>query len=58
MGMINTGLDILDNFIKRKVEHIGQDEQDAREAIKGATKSVEDLMKKRDLRKIILSNLL
>jgi hypothetical protein len=57
MGMINTGLDIFGKFIKIKVEPIGQDEQDAREAIKRATKSVEDLMKKRDLRKIILSNL-
>jgi hypothetical protein len=58
MGMINTGLDIFGNFIKRKVEPIGQDEQDAREAIKAATKYVEDLMKKRDLQKIILSNIL
>jgi hypothetical protein len=40
MGMINTGLNILGNFIKREVEPIGQDEQDTREAIKGATKSV------------------
>jgi hypothetical protein len=58
MGMINTGLDVFGNFIKRQVEPIGQDEQDARKAIKGATTSVEDLMKKRDLQKIILSNLL
>jgi hypothetical protein len=58
MGMINTGLDIFGNFIKIEVEPIGQDEQDAREAIKEATKSVEDLMKKRYLRKIILSNIL
>jgi uncharacterized protein (UPF0216 family) len=55
MGMINTGLDIFGNFIKREVEPIGQDEQDAREAIKGGAKS---LMKKRDLQKLILSNLL
>jgi predicted DNA-binding protein (UPF0278 family) len=58
MGMINTGLDIFGNFIKREVEPIGQDEQDACEAIKEATKYVEDLMKKRDLQKVILSNIL
>jgi hypothetical protein len=46
MGMINTCLDIFGNFIKREVEPIGKDEQDAREAIKEATKYVEDLMKK------------
>jgi hypothetical protein len=55
--IINTGLDNIGNFIKREVEPIGQDGQDAREAIKGSTKSVEDLMKKRYLRKIILSNI-
>jgi hypothetical protein len=57
-GMINTGLDIFGNFIEREVEPIGQDEKDASEVIKGATKSVEDLTKKRDLRKTIPSNLL
>jgi hypothetical protein len=58
MGMINTGLAMFGNFIKREVEPIGKDEQDAREAIKEATKYVKDLMKKRDLQKIILSNIL
>jgi hypothetical protein len=59
VGMVNTGLESFGNFIiNREVEPIGKYEQDAREAIKEATKYVEDLMKKRDLRKIILSNLL
>jgi hypothetical protein len=46
MGMVNTGLDIFGNFIKRKVEPIGKDDQDAREAGKEAKKYVEGLMKK------------
>jgi hypothetical protein len=58
MGMVNKDLDIFGNFINREVEPIGQDDQDTREAVKEATKSVGDLMKKRDLRKIIVSNIL
>jgi hypothetical protein len=56
--MINTGLDTFGDFIKREVEPIGQDEHDARKSVKEATQSMEDLMKKRDLRKITVANIL
>jgi hypothetical protein len=47
VGMVNTGLDSFGNFIiRRDVEPIVKYEQDALEAIKEATKYVEDLMKK------------